>query len=80
VIIQLQLLVHSNPDQMTRWKEQTVLHGLLAAALLQMTLGISTLLLHVPVRLAVMHQGGALLLLTVVIYARHRMMVSSVTS
>jgi cytochrome c oxidase assembly protein subunit 15 len=56
------------------------LHGLLAAALLQVTLGISTLLLHVPVSLAVMHQGGALLLLTVVIYARHRMMVSSVTS
>ena len=56
------------------------LHGLLAAVLLQMTLGISTLLLHVPVPLAVMHQGGALLLLTAVIYARHRMMVSSVTS
>ena len=56
------------------------LHGLLAVALLQVTLGISTLLLHVPVPLAVMHQGGALLLLTAVIYARHRMMVSSVTS
>jgi len=56
------------------------LHGLLAAALLQVALGISTLLLHVPVPLAVMHQGGALLLLTVVIYARHRMMISSVTS
>jgi cytochrome c oxidase assembly protein subunit 15 len=50
------------------------LHGLLAAALLQVTLGISTLLLHVPTSLAVAHQGGALLLLTVVIYVRHRMM------
>jgi len=50
------------------------LHGLLAAALLQVTLGISTLLLHVPTPLAVAHQAGALLLLTVIIYARHRML------
>jgi heme a synthase len=49
------------------------LHGLLAAALLQVTLGISTLLLHVPVPLAVAHQAGALLLLTVAIYVLHRM-------
>ena len=49
------------------------LHLLLAAALLQVTLGISTLLLHVPVVLAVAHQGGALLLLSAVIYARKRM-------
>ena len=50
------------------------LHVLLAATLLQIALGISTLLLHVPIPLAVAHQGGALLLLTVVIYVRHRMM------
>ena len=50
------------------------LHGLLAVMLLQITLGISTLLLHVPIPLAVAHQGGALLLLTVLIYVRHRMM------
>ena len=49
------------------------LHLLLAAALLQVTLGISTLLMHVPIVLAVAHQGGALLLLTAVIYARNRM-------
>jgi len=49
------------------------LYGLLAAALLQVTLGISTLLLHVPIPLAVAHQAGAVLLLTVVIYVRHRM-------
>ena len=53
------------------------LHMLLAAALLQVTLGISTLLLHVPIALAVAHQGGALLLLTTVIYARHRVMYTS---
>jgi cytochrome c oxidase assembly protein subunit 15 len=56
------------------------LHGLLAAALLQVTLGISTLLLHVPIPLAVAHQGGALLLLTVVIYVRHRMMYTAPAS
>ena len=56
------------------------LHGLLAAALLQVTLGISTLLLHVPIPLAVAHQGGALLLLTVVIYVRHRMLYTAPAS
>ena len=50
------------------------LHGLLLVALLQVSLGISTLLLHVPIPLAVAHQAGALLLLTVVIYVRHRML------
>jgi len=49
------------------------LHLLLAAALLQVTLGISTLLMHVPIVLAAAHQGGALLLLTAVIYTRNRM-------
>lgn len=37
---------------------------LLAVALLQVTLGISTLLLVVPIPLAVLHQAGAILLLT----------------
>jgi len=36
--------------------------------LLQITLGISTLILHVPVPLAVSHQGGAVLLLSLFIY------------
>jgi len=48
------------------------LHMLLATALLQVTLGISTLLLHVPIALAAAHQGGALLLLTAAIYAHNR--------
>ena len=56
------------------------LHALLATALLQVTLGISTLLLHVPVPLAVAHQGGALLLLTVLVYTRHRLMYTETTS
>jgi cytochrome c oxidase assembly protein subunit 15 len=53
------------------------LHVLMLAAVLQVTLGISTLLLHVPVALATLHQGGALLLLTVVLYVHHRMLYTS---
>jgi cytochrome c oxidase assembly protein subunit 15 len=49
------------------------LHLLLAAAVLQVTLGISTLLLHVPVTLAAAHQGGALVLLTAMLFVNHRM-------
>ena len=45
---------------------------LLAALLLQISLGISTLLLHVPVTLAVSHQGGALLLFSMSILAAHQ--------
>ena len=46
---------------------------MLAAVVLQLSLGISTLLLHVPVALAATHQAGALLLLTIVLYTRYRM-------
>ena len=42
-------------------------------ALIQVTLGISTLLLHVPVALAATHQGGALLVLTLVLLVNHRL-------
>jgi cytochrome c oxidase assembly protein subunit 15 len=49
------------------------LHFLLAAAILQVTLGIMTLLLRVPVALGAAHQAGALLLLTASLYAGHRM-------
>ena len=44
---------------------------LLAAALLQLTLGISTLLLRVPVSLGVAHQGGGALLLVALVLAWH---------
>jgi heme a synthase len=46
---------------------------LLAAGLLQVGLGISTLVLAVPIPLGVLHQGGAMLLLTAAIAARHRL-------
>jgi cytochrome c oxidase assembly protein subunit 15 len=47
------------------------LHALLAAAVLQFALGVSTLLLVVPIPLAAAHQAGAVLLLTAAIVLRH---------
>ena len=49
------------------------MHLLMATAVLQVSLGISTLLLHVPVTLAAMHQAGALLLLTVTLFLHHHL-------
>lgn len=49
------------------------IHYLLVVAILQVTLGISTLLYHVPVPLAATHQGGAMLLLTVILFVNHRL-------
>ena len=49
------------------------MHLLLAAVILQVTLGISTLLLYVPVALAAAHQAGALVLLTVILFLNHRL-------
>jgi len=51
---------------------RTGLHLLLVAMLLQVALGISTLLLHVPVPLAATHQAGALLLLTAAVFLHQR--------
>jgi heme a synthase len=50
---------------------RTALHMLLLVTALQVTLGISTLLLVVPVPLAAAHQAGAVVLLTAAIYFRH---------
>jgi heme a synthase len=47
------------------------LHALLTIAVLQVALGISTLLMVVPIPLAAMHQAGAVLLLTAAIFFRH---------
>jgi cytochrome c oxidase assembly protein subunit 15 len=44
---------------------------LLAALVLQVTLGITTLVLVVPLPVAVAHQGGAVLLLSATLYALH---------
>jgi len=47
------------------------LHAVLAAVALQFSLGVSTLLLVVPIPLAAAHQAGAVLLLTAAIVFRH---------
>jgi len=47
------------------------LRALAAVATLQLGLGIATLLLVVPILLAVAHQAGALLLVTAILVARH---------
>jgi cytochrome c oxidase assembly protein subunit 15 len=52
------------------------LHALLAVALLQLTLGVSTLLLVVPTPLAAAHQAGAMLLLTTALVLRHKLRAS----
>jgi cytochrome c oxidase assembly protein subunit 15 len=49
------------------------IHLLLLAAIAQVALGISTLLLHVPVALGVTHQAGALTLLTVSLFVIHQL-------
>ncbi|MDH5570880.1 MAG: COX15/CtaA family protein [Gammaproteobacteria bacterium] len=56
--------VRQNPPQRLR----TGLNLLLIMLAIQLTLGISTLLLHVPVALASAHQAGALLLLTIMLF------------
>jgi len=48
------------------------LHFLLMMAFIQVTLGISTLLLQVPVALAASHQAGALVLFTSIIFVTHQ--------
>ncbi len=48
-------------------------HLLLVALVAQVSLGISTLLLHVPVPLAAAHQGGALVLFTVSLFVTHQL-------
>jgi len=46
-------------------------HLLLAVLVLQVSLGIATLLLHVPLVLAVAHQAGAVLLLATAVWSAH---------
>jgi len=50
---------------------RAALHGLAAVSLLQVALGITTLVLVVPIALAAAHQAGAVLLLTAAIVFRH---------
>ena len=52
---------------------RTTAHLLMLMATVQLALGISTLLQHVPVALAATHQAGALLLLTLALLLNHRL-------
>jgi cytochrome c oxidase assembly protein subunit 15 len=69
ILLWLLSLQHPLPAQL-----RIGMHGLLAVAVLQVALGISTLLLVVPVVLAATHQAGALLLLTVILFVNQRLM------
>ncbi|MCL4213824.1 MAG: COX15/CtaA family protein [Gemmatimonadales bacterium] len=53
-------------------------HAMLGVVLLQFALGVTTLLLAVPISLGVAHQGGAVLLLTVVLLAWHSLPPASI--
>ena len=46
-------------------------HLLLAMLLIQVSLGVATILLHMPVSVAVTHQGGAIILLTLALFITH---------
>lgn len=50
---------------------RVALHLLLAALLAQVTLGIATLLLAVPVSLGAIHQAGALVVFSIALYLNH---------
>ena len=52
-------------------RPRLALHALFTMATLQLGLGIATLLLVVPLPLAVTHQAGAMLLMTAAVVARH---------
>jgi cytochrome c oxidase assembly protein subunit 15 len=52
---------------------RVAIHLLMLMAAIQVALGISTLLLHVPVALAATHQAGALMLLTLTLLVNHRL-------
>lgn len=49
------------------------IHLMLTAAAAQVTLGISTLVMHVPIPLASAHQGGAVVLLTTLVVVTQRL-------
>ena len=54
-------------------RARMVFHLLLLIAAVQVALGISTLLLQVPVALAAAHQAGALMLFTLALFVNHEL-------
>jgi cytochrome c oxidase assembly protein subunit 15 len=55
----------------TQGRTRTVLDGMMIMALMQAALGISTLVLQVPLGLALAHQAGALVLFTLTVWFAH---------
>jgi heme a synthase len=55
----------------THRSQRLALHGLGASVLLQVGLGIATLLLYVPVWLGTLHQGGAVVVISAVLVVAH---------
>ena len=53
--------------------QRVAFHGLAAMLVVQVTLGIKTLLAFVPVSLGAAHQGGAVLLLSAALFALHEL-------
>lgn len=66
-------VVKSYRDPGTPTGAKTGLKLVMVMLAIQVALGISTLLLHVPVPLAAAHQGGAVLLFTSVLFVTHRL-------
>jgi cytochrome c oxidase assembly protein subunit 15 len=66
----LLLWVRARRQALSPWTRFGV-HLFLAMALIQVGLGIGTLLLHVPTPLAAAHQANALLLFTVALFTNH---------
>lgn len=58
-------------------RTKTILNYFLIMLVIQIALGISTLLLVIPVPLAAAHQGGALLLLTAALFVNHEFRANS---
>lgn len=65
------LLLVLVPIAWWRWRALPAAHALGAAFVLQAALGISTLLLDVPIALAATHQAGAVLLLAATLWFSH---------
>jgi cytochrome c oxidase assembly protein subunit 15 len=70
LIVILWLLARAKPLSP---RARTALHLLVALAFVQVGLGISTLLLHVPIPLASAHQAGALALFSVMLFFTHEL-------
>jgi cytochrome c oxidase assembly protein subunit 15 len=62
-----------NHRRVKTWATRLGIYLLMVVVCLQAVLGISTLLMHVPVTLAATHQGGAVFLLSCALFVAHRL-------